>query len=247
MQSCMHLHDLLPRFGPSEVCWTNRAHWGTTAPLQFWHGVTTDADGNVTGLRLSDNGLNGSIPSGIGILASLQHLDLSQNLVSGSIPSDLGTSANLQHLDLSQNLVSGSIPSDLGSLPDLGYLNLDSNELTGPIPGELSYLRRLRYLALGSNHLTGPLPPELGVLRLQALLINDNGLSGRHADQWRAGPGADRGPGVQREVHGAGAAGDTPCSGHSGGGAGSEHESPGECPAREGRLRVERPARPGSP
>lgn len=171
---------LLKAYGALDgLGWTNRAYWGTTAPLRFWHGVTTDADGNVTGLRLSDNGLNGSIPPGIGILASLQYLDLSQNLVSGPIPSDLGTSASLQYLDLSQNLVSGSIPSDLGSLPDLGYLYLDSNELTGPIPVELSYLRRLRHLALGSNDLTGPFPAELGVLRLGVLLINDNGLSGR--------------------------------------------------------------------
>ena len=37
--------------------WVNNGNWGTDAPLNEWHGVTTDRDGRVTGLVLRDNGL----------------------------------------------------------------------------------------------------------------------------------------------------------------------------------------------
>ena len=69
-----------------------------------------------------------------------------------------------------------------------------------------------------------------GIQRLVADCVDDM----RANDEPVPEPMADRN--LQRKVHGAGAAGDAPRPGHSGVGAGSEYESPGECPAGEGRL-----------
>ncbi|CAB1109347.1 unnamed protein product [Ectocarpus sp. CCAP 1310/34] len=39
--------------------WTNKTGWGTSTPLQQWHGVTVDGAGRVTTLDLSGNNLSG--------------------------------------------------------------------------------------------------------------------------------------------------------------------------------------------
>ena len=75
--------------------WTNSTNWKTSAPLGDWYGVTTDASGRVTELRLSDNGLTGSIPTALGSLVTLQWLDISLNELSGPIPSALQSLGNL--------------------------------------------------------------------------------------------------------------------------------------------------------
>ena len=69
--------------------WTNNTHWLSDRPLGEWHGVTTDADGRVTGLRLGGNQLSGSIPPELGNLSET-YLSLVGNQLSGSIPAALG-------------------------------------------------------------------------------------------------------------------------------------------------------------
>ncbi|CAB1103651.1 unnamed protein product [Ectocarpus sp. CCAP 1310/34] len=41
--------------------WTNKTGWGTSAPLQQWHGVTVDGAGRVTTLKLGWNKLSDSL------------------------------------------------------------------------------------------------------------------------------------------------------------------------------------------
>ncbi|MDE0246445.1 MAG: Ig-like domain-containing protein, partial [Gammaproteobacteria bacterium] len=56
--------------------WGNSDNWLTDAPLADWHGVRTDTSDRVVGLRLSFNGLTGSIPGALGSLGRLTHLRL---------------------------------------------------------------------------------------------------------------------------------------------------------------------------
>ena len=141
--------------------WTDGTSWKTAAPLGDWHGVTTDASGRVTELRLGDNGLTGSIPAALGSLARLGWLDLSSNELNGPIPGALRSLTNLFFLNLSRNQLSGSVPEWLGNMPRLLALYLLGNELTGAIPEELGTLD-LRGLGLSWNHLSvGPIPAWL--------------------------------------------------------------------------------------
>ena len=159
--------------------WSNNTNWLSDRPLGDWHGVTTAADGRVTGLNLLSNRLTGVIPSQLGSLASLQYLWLSENQLTGSIPSELGGLASLQYLWLSENQLTGSIPSELGGLASLEDLRLFENQLTGSIPPELGSLASLQYLWLSENQLTGSIPPELGSLAsLQYLWLYYNQLTG---------------------------------------------------------------------
>ena len=183
--------------------WTDNTNWGTAAPLERWHGVSTDAGGRVNWLELHHNNLSGPIPAELGSLSSLEKLDFENNNLSGPLPAELGSLSSLKYLNLLRNDLSGPIPPELGGLSELTVLFLNSNDLSGEIPPELGRMKRLRRLYLRGNDLhgripvelteipdldlldlrrnalTGSLPPELGNLhRLRNLWLRHNQLSG---------------------------------------------------------------------
>ena len=160
--------------------WLNNTNWGSDAPLGAWHGVYTNAKGQVTGLNLSKNGLTGHIPPELGDLPDLIGLILRENALTGEIPPELGRLTNLDQLKLAWNQLTGEIPSELGNLTALVQLSLGGNQLTGGIPAELGQLTSLRSLTLqGGNRLTGDIPPELGNLtNLEVLWLGGNLFSG---------------------------------------------------------------------
>ena len=159
--------------------WRNNRNWLSNAPMGEWHGVTTDSDGRVTHLYLTNNQLTGPVPHELGGLANLEELYLWGNQLTGPIPVSLGNLANLEGLYLSQNQLTGPIPVSLASLANLERLSLTRNQLTGLIPLELGRLTNLVLLALGGNQLTGPVPHELGGLaNLEELYLWGNQLTG---------------------------------------------------------------------
>ena len=159
--------------------WTNNTNWLTNEALSEWHGLDTDANGRVTGLRLENNGLIGEIPAELGDLTNLIALRLYSNSLSGEIPVELGGLANLEELSLRGNALTGKIPAELGDLTNLISLRLYSNSLTGEIPTALGKLANLQELILSRNALTGEIPVELGGLtNLISLRLYSNRLSG---------------------------------------------------------------------
>ena len=159
--------------------WTNNTNWLSNEPLSSWYGVTTDANGRVASINLSNNNLRGTIPAELGSLTNLVYLYLRQNMLSGEIPAELGSLTNLQVLNLYDNELSGTIPAELGQLTNLLWLALSDNELSGTIPAELSRLTNLEVLDLYDNELSGTIPAELGQLtNLLWLILSENILSG---------------------------------------------------------------------
>ena len=173
--------------------WKNNDNWATPAQLATWYGVEVDAEGNVIGLALRDNGVTGELPGELGMLETLENLNLdaqgvitltgsanSGNSVTGSIPPEFGQLRNLRYLNLRGNRLMGAIPPELGELEKLVSVALSGNQLTGPIPPEIGNLRDLRYLNLQRNRLADALPLEIGNLRkLGDFRLAGNGLRGR--------------------------------------------------------------------
>ena len=160
--------------------WKDDANWGTDEDLHEWYGVSTDQDGRVTGLRLGDNDLSGSLPPELGDLARLEFLHLDSNGdLTGSIPPELGYLARLRELDFYKTSLSGEIPAELGNTA-MEYLVITGTSITGGIPPELGNLANLGVLDLRNNpKMSGEIPPELGGLAsLRVLYLINTGLSG---------------------------------------------------------------------
>ena len=67
--------------------WTDSTNWRSNEPLSEWHGVSTDEQGRVDELRLSANGLTGTIGAELGGLTNLQELKLNGNTdLTGPLP-----------------------------------------------------------------------------------------------------------------------------------------------------------------
>ena len=155
--------------------WGRSDHWGSTAPLGWWHGVTTDSDGRVVRLELPSNGLSGELPEAIGQLTHLRRLDLADNGLHGEIPRAIGELISLRELDLQNNRLYRQIPAEIGELTNLTLLDVKHNALWGRNPDELWELDNLRVLDMRGNRMSGPLPPELGEMsQLSRLVISDN-------------------------------------------------------------------------
>ena len=160
-------HDILVAIyeatnGPN---WVNNDNWLTDAPLHEWFGIGTDGDGQVTGLYLAYNNLQGKIPTAIGGLSSLRNLDLTTNLhLHGPLPEEFFQLRNLRSLSLANVGLGEPLPPEFGGLTELRELNLAGTGLGGPLPPEIGRLTNLESLFLQANDLVGPIPPEIGNL-----------------------------------------------------------------------------------
>jgi len=93
--------------------WRDHTGWLRTPTPCNWLGVGCAA-GRVRQLSLPANRLVDALPTALGELTALQHLDLSGNDLAGvELPAALGQLAALQTLDLSGNALAGSIPAEL--------------------------------------------------------------------------------------------------------------------------------------
>ncbi|KAM5552260.1 hypothetical protein ABKV19_026896 [Rosa sericea] len=100
---------------------------------EFLSGFSNCSFNRMESLDLHECRLVGKLPSSLGMLRSLQHLDLSSNSFWGSIPEFIisNLSSSLKTLDLSYNVFNGSIPQSLGKLSQLVSLDLSYNSWEG--------------------------------------------------------------------------------------------------------------------
>ncbi|KAL8240943.1 hypothetical protein R6Q59_014298 [Mikania micrantha] len=130
-------------------------------------------------LRFGSSGLSGTLPSQLGNLKNLVHIDLYGNSISGLIPDTVGNLSSLQTLELGSNLILGPIPDSIGRLSSLLVMNLRSNSISGPLPDSLGRLLALEELDISYNEINGTLPRSIGRLtKLQKLNIEHNLLTG---------------------------------------------------------------------
>ncbi|KAG2606907.1 hypothetical protein PVAP13_4NG177111 [Panicum virgatum] len=132
-------------------------------------------------LSLSENKIQGTLPSSIGGLgSSLKVLLLAGNNISGTIPPEIGHLTNVTVLYLGKNQFIGSLPNTLGNLSRLVGLSLPQNKLSGQIPVSISNLSQLNELYLQENDFSGPIPKALGYCKnLEMLNLSWNSLDGR--------------------------------------------------------------------
>ncbi|CAN1828578.1 Receptor-like protein EIX2 [Linum perenne] len=113
-------------------------------------------------LHLSENNLNGTIPSSICKMTDLQVLSLRNNHLSGELLDCWEELSALWVVDVSNNDLSGKIPTSMGLLGMIGMLLLSENNLVGEIPSSLRNLSALTSIDLGENQLSGEIPRWIG-------------------------------------------------------------------------------------
>ena len=113
--------------------------WNASTTITSWEGITLNANSaRVTALELDDEGLDGTIPSGLGSLSALETLDLSDNDLTGAIPAELGRLWRLQTLRLSGNRLTGCISAGLESVATSDLASLNLPYCSPPAPGNLT-------------------------------------------------------------------------------------------------------------
>ena len=104
-------------------------------PVCEWEGVACriSLEGGppaVAELILPAKGLEGSIPSELGLLSDLERLNLNGNSLVGSIPAEVAGLAKLATLDLTGCFLTGTLPQRFES-PRLTNLLLANNAISG--------------------------------------------------------------------------------------------------------------------
>ncbi|GKE56902.1 leucine-rich repeat-containing protein, partial [Tanacetum coccineum] len=137
--------------------------WNTSTDCCNWDGVECDdSTGDVIGLYLNCGRLQGTIHHNTSLfnhLPHLTHLDLSNNKLNGTLPSWLFTSPSLEYLRLDGNMFSGIVPFDSFALPSLKMLDLSlNNQLSGQIDMQtFRQLTNLTHLDLKFDNFSGEL------------------------------------------------------------------------------------------
>lgn len=87
--------------------------------------------------------LGGTIPSELGRLTKLQHLEINAHFVDG------GT--ELTFLSLFSNQVTGPLPSTIGALTSCTRLSLANNDLSGAVPVEIMNVPATSLFSIGGQ------------------------------------------------------------------------------------------------
>ncbi|XP_043695340.1 receptor protein kinase TMK1-like [Telopea speciosissima] len=141
--------------------------WTDPDPCQ-WNQVGC-TNGRVTRIQIGNQGLSGTLPSGLQNLTALQRLEFMKNKISGSLPSLSGL-GSLQVLLLSDNQFS-SIPADFFSgLSSLQAVDLDDNPFSAwEIPVSLQTATSIANFSANSANITGTIPDFFGGTTLPSL------------------------------------------------------------------------------
>eukprot|EP00298_Acanthocystis_sp_HF-20_P020244 c2495_g1_i1.p1 GENE.c2495_g1_i1~~c2495_g1_i1.p1 ORF type:complete len:356 (-),score=69.32 c2495_g1_i1:16-1083(-) len=112
---------------------------------------------NLSHLDLRFNQLEGEVLF-LTRLSSLEHLILQNNDFTGNLFQDNEISPNLKVIDVSDNAFSGEI-SRIGALRHLTHLNLKSNSFSGQVPwDEIMRMPNLTFIDLSYNKFEGSVP-----------------------------------------------------------------------------------------
>ncbi|XP_039016515.1 probable inactive receptor kinase At5g58300 [Hibiscus syriacus] len=138
-----------------------KLNWNAETPVcTSWVGITCNTNGTgVIAIRLPGIGLYGTIPAKtIGKLNDLRVLSLRSNDINGSLPSDIPSIPSLQFLFLQHNNLSSILfPTSLS--PSLKVMDFSYNSISGTIPS--LNLPRLKVLNFSYNNLSGSIPSSL--------------------------------------------------------------------------------------
>ncbi|KAG9152770.1 hypothetical protein Leryth_025536 [Lithospermum erythrorhizon] len=147
-------------------------NWLANKSVCEYTGVACSTVHNrVITLNISNMGLIGNIPPGLGNLSFLKSLTLRLNNFTGILPQDFVHLRRLRLLDVGFNQFIGNLPIWLFSMSKIEYLSLSYNNFTGSMSPLISNLTSLKAFTIGNNSLEGRIPQEF--VNLENLILLD--------------------------------------------------------------------------
>lgn len=174
--------------------WDNHDKWMTGVDVCYWYGIECDVTGDnnqkdVVGWNMTNNGLQGRIPSELKALSNLVSLDLSSNQMTGPIPDEIYGLPFLKNLILSENALTGTISEEIGYLYPAEHIDISRNTLRGTIPHTINTAVNLKHLSLAGNDLKGVIPEMERLTKLVSLNLDNNMLVGKFPSSLTRLPG----------------------------------------------------------
>lgn len=161
--------------------WENDSGWRIEKNECEWYGIECKIfDGVVSGLNLTANNLEGTLPTEIGELKGLDYIDLGSNRLKGFFPVEIAKLQNVRRINLSKNNFQGNIPSEIRHVKVLNELFLSSNQFTGTIPSEVGNLNKIKIMDLSHNSFTGDVDDVIySLTALTNLNVSNNLFRGK--------------------------------------------------------------------
>ncbi|KAG5612793.1 hypothetical protein H5410_024074 [Solanum commersonii] len=123
-------------------------------------------------LNLSNNALEGTLPSSFDNLLKLEVLDLSHNFLQGKLPPALRQNhTSLAHLVLSNNNFHREVMPRFSNMSNLAYLHLQNDGFIGVLPAAMFNLPVLKVRDISGNNLSGNVPDYFPLFPHLAILI----------------------------------------------------------------------------
>ena len=164
--------------------WINNTHWTSREDHCIWYGIScNNFNGVVSTLNLVANNLINPIPTIVGELTGLEHIDLRSNELVGPFPREFAKLQNLKRLNFSNNKLQGRIPSQIKHLTMLKELILSFNVFTGSLPSEMTNLIDLDTLDLSHNSFSGGISfAAYALINLTYVNVSNNLMRGEVGD-----------------------------------------------------------------
>jgi LRR receptor-like serine/threonine-protein kinase FLS2 len=134
------------------------------------------------------NKLQGTLPSEVCLLGSLENIAISGNMMHGELPSCLTSLPVLRKVDVDRNEFSSSLPPGFFLMPSLTNLTLSNNQFSGNLVAlfegggnSFNTFQHLTTLQLHNNNFEGEVPLDLFFLSaLDTLTLHGNdAITGR--------------------------------------------------------------------
>ncbi|KAL9165527.1 hypothetical protein ABFS82_06G176100 [Erythranthe guttata] len=137
-----------------------------------------NSDMSLIHVLFDGNNFEGSIPSTVELVQTLEVLRLDRNSLKESVPSNLNNLTNIIELNLAHNMLSGALPN-LTGMNSLNYLDLSNNSFKkSESPHWFSTLTSLTTLMIEYGPLEGSVPPEIFSLpQIQQVKLKNNAFT----------------------------------------------------------------------
>ncbi|KAL6577989.1 hypothetical protein OROMI_010317 [Orobanche minor] len=138
------------------------------------------SDMSLIHVLLDGNRLEGSIPSSITLVQTLEVLRLDRNSLKGIVPSNLNNLTDIIELNLAHNMLSGLLPN-LTGMNSLNYVDLSNNSFKqSKAPDWFSTLPSLTTLVIEYGPLEGTVPSEIFSLpQIQEVKLRNNAFGNK--------------------------------------------------------------------